>query len=127
MSSEYICISIFQTNKNGVVFYDSEHMKKSDILTIENKIDFEKNGYKKVLELSFLNNDEWKDQEILEDIYISLNQDFKPADFIGHSLSVSDIITIEDRHYMCDCIGFTRVYKADQQRSKKIMDKYQER
>ena len=49
----------------------------------------------------------------LENIYRTFNTDDRPADFRGHSLSVSDVIVInrggkEEAHY-CDSIGFTPV------------------
>ena len=49
----------------------------------------------------------------LENIYRTFNTDDRPADFRGHSLSVSDIVVInrsgkEEAHY-CDSIGFTPV------------------
>lgn len=52
------------------------------------------------------------DIDTLEDIYRKFNQDH-PADFTGHSLSVSDVVVLRhgDRqtaHY-CDSYGFTKV------------------
>ena len=49
----------------------------------------------------------------LENIYCTFNTDDRPADFRGHSLSVSDVVVInrggkEEAHY-CDSIGFTPV------------------
>ncbi len=49
----------------------------------------------------------------LENIYRTFNSDDRPADFRGHSLSVSDVVVInrggkEEAHY-CDSIGFTPV------------------
>ena len=49
----------------------------------------------------------------LENIYRTFNSDARPADFRGHSLSVSDVVVInrggkEEAHY-CDSIGFTLV------------------
>ena len=49
----------------------------------------------------------------LENIYRTFNIDDRPADFRGHSLSVSDVVVInrggkEEAHY-CDSIGFTPV------------------
>ena len=49
----------------------------------------------------------------LENIYRTFNTDDRPADFRGHSLSVSDVVVInrggkEEAHY-CDSIGFTPV------------------
>ena len=49
----------------------------------------------------------------LENIYRTFNTDDRPADFRGHSLSVSDVVVVnrggkEEAHY-CDSIGFTPV------------------
>ena len=49
----------------------------------------------------------------LENIYRTFNTDDRPADFRGHSLSISDVVVInrggkEEAHY-CDSIGFTPV------------------
>ena len=49
----------------------------------------------------------------LENIYRTFNTDDRPADYRGHSLSVSDVVVInrggkEEAHY-CDSIGFTPV------------------
>ena len=49
----------------------------------------------------------------LENIYRTFNTDDRPADFRGHSLSVSDVVVInrggkEEAHY-CDSIGFIPV------------------
>ena len=49
----------------------------------------------------------------LEDIYRTFNADDRPADFRGHSLSVSDVVVLnrggkEEAHY-CDSFGFTPV------------------
>lgn len=61
------------------------------------------------------------DGESLEDIYRRFNIDH-PADFTGHSLSVSDIVVLrhgdtETAHY-CDSIGFTEVPEFLQQQEK---------
>ena len=59
----------------------------------------------------------------LEDIYRTFNIDH-PADFRGHSLSVSDIVVLnrdgkEEAHY-CDSIGFTSVPEFFLQREKQL-------
>ena len=50
--------------------------------------------------------------EGLEDIYTRFNID-RPADFTGHSLSVSDIVVLhedgQDTAHYCDRVGFTQV------------------
>lgn len=59
----------------------------------------------------------------LEDIYCTFNLD-RPADFTGHSLSVSDIVVLtrsgkEEAHY-CDSFGFTPVPEFFLQREKQL-------
>ena len=63
------------------------------------------------------------DGESLEDIYRRFNIDH-PADFTGHSLSVSDIVVLrhgdsETAHY-CDSFGFTEVPEFLQQQEKTV-------
>ena len=60
----------------------------------------------------------------LENIYRTFNTDDRPADFRGHSLSVSDVVVInrggkEEAHY-CDSIGFTPVPEFFLQREKQL-------
>lgn len=53
--------------------------------------------------------------ETLEDVFAMFNFDPIPADFTGHSLSMSDVVavdvstTITPGYYYCDTIGFTPV------------------
>ena len=59
----------------------------------------------------------------LEDIYRTFNLD-RPADFTGHSLSVSDVVVLtrsgkEEAHY-CDSFGFTPVQEFFLQREKQL-------
>ena len=62
----------------------------------------------------------------LENIYRTLNTDDRPADFRGHSLSVSDVVVVnrggkEEAHY-CDSIGFTPVPEFMQESPIKIAE-----
>ena len=51
----------------------------------------------------------------LESIFVAFNFDTRPQDFRGHSLSVSDVIAVEEGgdiapgYYYCDIFGFTQV------------------
>ena len=46
----------------------------------------------------------------LEQIYIMFNDyNLMPDDFKGHSLSMSDIVELDDKKYICDTIGFAEV------------------
>lgn len=44
----------------------------------------------------------------LDEIFTKFNIS-KPKDFIGHSLSVSDIVYIDDSYYYCDSFGWTKI------------------
>lgn len=44
----------------------------------------------------------------LDDIFVKFNVNH-PSDFIGHSLSVSDIIELDGTKYYVDDIGFTKL------------------
>ena len=48
------------------------------------------------------------DKSICNDIFTDFNI-HRPEDFRGHSLSVSDIIQIDDKYYYVDDIGFAEV------------------
>jgi hypothetical protein len=45
----------------------------------------------------------------LEAIYMLLNTS-RPEGFTGHSLSVSDVITVDDETYFVDTIGFVLIH-----------------
>ena len=46
----------------------------------------------------------------LEDLFTKFNIN-RPADFKGHSLSVSDIVELDGKFYYCDNIGWTDITK----------------
>ena len=46
--------------------------------------------------------------DILEELFTELNINH-PADYKGHSLSVSDIIVIDEHYYYCDVYGWKEV------------------
>ena len=48
--------------------------------------------------------------ETLEDLFKIFNVD-RPADFKGHSLSVSDIVELDGKYYYCDNVGWTDITK----------------
>ena len=47
--------------------------------------------------------------DTLEHIFCQFNIGRKPEGYKGHSLSVSDIIRLEDKFYYCDSIGFEEI------------------
>jgi hypothetical protein len=46
----------------------------------------------------------------LEDLFTKFNIN-RPADFNGHSLSVSDIVELDGKFYYCDNVGWTEITK----------------
>lgn len=46
--------------------------------------------------------------QILENIFIKFNISH-PEDFKGHSLSMSDIVILDNQTYLCDRIGWKKV------------------
>ena len=72
--------------------------------------------YEEKYEMEFVSGMEQTNTEILETIFYIFNMR-RPADFKGHSLSISDIIELK-RHgsssfYYCDMCGFSRLNKHD--------------
>ena len=49
--------------------------------------------------------DKTDEYEILEEIFTLLNVNH-PEDYKGHSLSVSDIVVLNDKKYYCDSYGW---------------------
>lgn len=52
--------------------------------------------------------DETDVYKALEDLFTKFNIDH-PADFTGHSLSVSDIVELDGKNYYCDSCGWKEV------------------
>jgi len=46
--------------------------------------------------------------DILEELFTELNINH-PADYKGHSLSVSDIVEIDNHYYYCDAYGWKEI------------------
>jgi hypothetical protein len=72
--------------------------------------------YEERYEMEFVSEDEKTNSEICEVIFNIFNMR-RPADFKGHSLSVSDIVML-NKHgrryfYYCDMCGFKRLTKHD--------------
>ena len=81
-----------------------------------NKFNF--GDYEERYEMEFASADDKTDLEICEVIFHIFNMR-RPADFTGHSLSMSDIIEL-NRHgssafYYCNCCGFTKLSKKDRE------------
>ena len=65
--------------------------------------------YKKVYESEIKGHTEYVNNiQILEKIFEIFNINH-PEDFHGHSLSVSDVIVLEDKMYYCDSLGWKEI------------------
>lgn len=88
----------------------------------ENNINLTLDLYKKVYEGTIHSErSEFFDNstEICDHIYLKLNFNH-PADFKGHSLSVSDIVMINGRYFYCDDHGWTEVKFPKQTKTYKV-------
>lgn len=45
---------------------------------------------------------------VLEDLFVEFNINH-PIDFRGHSLSVSDVVELDGKHYYCDSCGWVEI------------------
>ena len=71
-----------------------------------------KENYTLVYALDVSDDKDKSEAQLLEDVFEKFNME-RPADFKGHSLSVSDIVVIQDKgeissHY-CDTVGFKEI------------------
>ncbi|MCR5123446.1 MAG: hypothetical protein K6B74_13620, partial [Ruminococcus sp.] len=56
------------------------------------------------------------DSRLKEEIFRVFNID-RPADFKGHSLSVSDVVTLDGAAYYVDVYGFKRIENFEEEKS----------
>ena len=71
---------------------------------------FNKDLYKEVYKTTFTDYlDNISAEDKLEKIFAKFNSDERPSDFKGHSLSVGDIVTIDDDAYVCDSFGWNKI------------------
>lgn len=63
------------------------------------------NYYTKIYELEYESKDSVTDDTILSELFYKFNME-RPEDFRGHSMSVSDIVAIDDKLYFCDSYGW---------------------
>lgn len=101
------CVKIFQIKNIECMescgyayrWWSDKVMKKFNINDYEIKYQFE----------DFSNDDDFN---ILEDCFCKFNRGSGydvPDDFTGHSLSVSDVISIDNKYYYCDSIGWKNI------------------
>jgi len=98
-------VEIFQVKKDidevhDIIFMDYQFVTK----LVPDFINTFKNYYNKVYEYN--ENTNLKDEDFLEEVFKKFNIN-RPDNFKGHSLSVSDIIILDnDRIWYCDSFGF---------------------
>lgn len=103
LDTECTTIAIYQLNNKAsdLAFRSYESINKEGIYPDYNNYD--------ITYLYNVNND---DEISLDEIYYNFNED-RPSDFMGHSLSVSDVIVISDnkgiKSYYVDSFGFKEI------------------
>jgi hypothetical protein len=53
------------------------------------------------------------DEMSLEDLYCIFNLE-RPSDFMGHSMSVSDVVKNEDGYWYCDSFGWKKIWGGEE-------------
>lgn len=75
----------------------AKHYKTSDIINYNNEILYK--TYEGNIKAS-------NDLSVLEKLYVKFNLDDRPTGKYATSLSIGDIIKLEDKYYICEVIGF---------------------
>ncbi len=102
-------VGIYQLNDNP----DTRNLCFEPLKNLQDKgITPNKENYTLVYALDVSDDKSKSEGQLLEDVFEKFNME-RPADFKGHSLSVSDIVVIQDKgeissHY-CDSAGFTEI------------------
>ena len=73
----------------------------------ESILDFNSKDYKEVYRMTV---EDERDFDILNKLWNKFNLD-KPSDYAGRSMSVSDVVMIDDKTYYCDNFGWAVVEK----------------
>ena len=97
-------IKIYQLDKNNEEARNVMFLSYSFIGNVKEKT------YNLVyeMEVSEVINNENEISKLLEGLFVKFNLN-RPIDFEGHSLSVSDVIRLNDRYFYVDSIGFTDI------------------
>jgi len=72
------------------------------------KDNFNLNDYERVYTMEMGDVSWCTNWEILDDIFFFFNKQI-PEDFGGHSLSVSDVVSLDGQFYYCDRYGWSRI------------------
>lgn len=92
-------ISIYQIKNVEDVEYSFRNFDKTK---------FNIKDYQKVYELDIDDTPMLLYTDILEEVFCIFNMN-SPKDFTGHSLSVSDVVFIDDKGYYCDSFGWSTI------------------
>ena len=110
-------VGIYQLNDNP----DNRSLCFEPLKNLQDKgIAPNKENYTLVYALDVSDDKQKSDEQLLEDVYEKFNIE-RPKDFKGHSLSVSDIVVIQDKgnlssHY-CDTVGFSEIAFLEKDRA----------
>lgn len=98
---------IYQTKSRDLRFLSTEEIKHFSELDVINELDIsnEKYQYECVYENYIDVPKNYSDINILEDLYRMFNI-HRPTDYRSRSLSMSDVLVIDDRKYYVDDIGY---------------------
>lgn len=110
-------VGIYQLNDKSDI-YD---LRFKSLISLNDKgISPDKDNYRLVYAFDVSDDKQISEEQLLEDVYEKFNIQ-RPGDFKGHSLSVSDIVVIQDNgsissHY-CDTIGFSEIAFLEKDRT----------
>lgn len=83
------------------------YQPKQPIFMVESdKKDYSKESYNKVYYGEIT--EDLSNIDILEKIFCIFNM-HRPEDFKGHSLSVGDIVVLDEQAYICDICGWNKI------------------
>jgi len=94
--------------------YSKESVKNShkmfegweDLIKYDDGFNF--NDYKQVYEGEIASTEKFDNITILDNLFTKFNIKY-PEDFRGHSLSVSDVIILDEKMYYCDNLGWKEI------------------
>lgn len=80
--------------------------KQPNFIVESDKKDYSKESYNKVYAGEIT--EDLSNDDILEKIFCIFNM-HRPEDFKGHSLSVEDIVVLDEQAYICDICGWNKI------------------
>lgn len=100
-------IKIYQTKKDNFVFMDLTSNVAEHDIKIGN-FGLEENGYT-LVDTFYLESGDLSNQYVLEWLFESSNRDNRHNKDIYRSVSVSDVIMLDERAYYCNSVGFKEI------------------